>query len=62
MALKALGLSILNFCYNKSRGDSRGIIVVMIINGDKILLALLCVWWINILELLFVGNVVSEVE
>ena len=43
-ALKVLGLSILNFYYSKSRGDSGRIIVLMIINGDKILLVFVCVW------------------
>lgn len=42
-ALKALGLTILNFYY-RSRGDSGSIIVLIIINGDRILLVFVKFW------------------
>lgn len=60
-ALKALGLTILNFCY-RSRGDRGSISVLITVIGERMLLIFVRYWWMYIFELLLLGKVVSEVE
>lgn len=42
-ALKALGLTILNFCY-RSRGDRGSVSVLMIVTGERMLLTFVRLW------------------
>lgn len=60
-ALKALGLYILNF-YMISWGASGSVIELMIVSRGISKLCLGFVIRYTIFELLFVGNIVSEVE
>lgn len=59
--MKALGLYILNF-YIISWGASGSVVVLIMVSRGSIKLCFGFVRWESIFELLFVGNIVSEVE
>lgn len=59
--MKALGLYILNF-YEISWGERGRVSVLITVSVGMMKLCLKLGWWDTILELLLVGNIVSEVE